>query len=858
MAAPIELKKINEFVSGLTALTNIAGSFVYGIDSNGNSIKISTALFAAQVTTQQFNEVVTKCNNNGTLIAALQIAVNGKSDTGHTHTLSDVEGLQDALDGKSDTGHKHAISDVNGLESRLSDIENTTAEIDGYGRRITAAETNIRQNSVDLQGQNTRITALETATNGYSSAIQTNTSNIATLTTTVNGMSNSISGKADQADLDNVENQISSLSTTVGEKAAQTEMDALDLRVVNLENGTTGGAMVQADLSQMENPTVNMIAQHTGATSGNLVNGYIYKYKSNGTELVVNVTARKKDFYSDENIPVGAYRFTGVTTETSVDIADGNGASTQTVYQLQDENDNLYWCLDSSETIVGKRQTGIKIDHTADSGTPTAGVVLWITDVPVYLTTTETYSWIQTDVQPSIAISYDSTAKKILVKNVQNVVLSEIDCTDFIKDGMVSNAAYNSTTHKLTISFNTDSGNQPIEVDLSDLVDVADGSNVELSENYEKASTYTEPAAGDSVDEAIGKLTKGVQDATSNTSESIKILQDLAKKVGVSKNMSVVIYKGGSLFSHNEGYYNRNIAEAVISATGEVITINTSYDTTGAAGNQKICIVKELNSDNYHFLPNDSTKIGTQYTLVYDYDEYAQLADLVGSQDDAYLNYLKEYCTVASLDAVIVAGKRTVPQCSYQTNNVFAYIKDENKIVKVSIYKTNASISPLVKATSGSTTSYFIGGYPSSTYTAIATYICDTLENIANSVAGDEPRAVTGQAVSIYTSNAVNSGINNFYANNISYYYNANTPHDRSGNREAAIAYVLNHLQFGETGNKFAIIRFENGFPFGYFISKYNNHCLIVSFSHNTKELQFYDASFSNGSWGSVTLQKTF
>lgn len=512
MAAPIELKKINEFVSGLTALTNIADSYVYGIDSNGNSIKISTALFAAQITTQQFNEVVTKCNNNETLIAALQIAVNGKADEIHTHSISDVEGLQEALDGKSDTGHKHAISDVNGLESRLSDIENTTAEIDGYGRRITAAEDNIRQNSVELQSQKSRVTALETATNGYSSAIQTNTSNIATLTTTVNGISNSISGKADQADLDNVENQISSLSTTVGEKAAQTEMDALELRVDNLENGTTGGAMRQADLTQMENPTENMIAQHIGASSGNLVNGYIYKYKSNGTESVVNVTARKKDFYSDENIPVGTYHFTGVTTETSVDIADGNGASTQTVYQLQDENDNLYWCLDSPETIINKRQTGIKIDHTADSGTPTAGVALWITDVPVYLTTSETYSWVQMDVQPSITIFYDSTAKKILVKNAQNVVLSEIDCSDFIKDGMVSNVAYNSTTHKLTISFNTDSGNQPIEVDLSDLVDVADGSTIELSDNYEKASTYTEPAAGDSVDEAIGKLTKGISD----------------------------------------------------------------------------------------------------------------------------------------------------------------------------------------------------------------------------------------------------------------------------------------------------------------------------------------------------------
>lgn len=74
--------------------------------------------------------------------------------------------------------------------------------------------------------------------------------------------------------------------------------------------------------------------------------------------------------------------------------------------------------------------------------------------------------------------SYNSTTKKIELKH-GSTVLSEIDATAFIKDGMVSDVAI--TSGNLVITFNTDSGKQPISIPL---VDIFDPSNY-----YDKTAT---------------------------------------------------------------------------------------------------------------------------------------------------------------------------------------------------------------------------------------------------------------------------------------------------------------------------------------------------------------------------------
>ena len=68
------------------------------------------------------------------------------------------------------------------------------------------------------------------------------------------------------------------------------------------------------------------------------------------------------------------------------------------------------------------------------------------------------------------AASYDSTSKKILLKHDSNTI-AEIDATAFIKDGMVSGVAI--SNGKLVITFNTDAGQEPIEIPLTDIFNPA-------------------------------------------------------------------------------------------------------------------------------------------------------------------------------------------------------------------------------------------------------------------------------------------------------------------------------------------------------------------------------------------------
>ncbi len=75
------------------------------------------------------------------------------------------------------------------------------------------------------------------------------------------------------------------------------------------------------------------------------------------------------------------------------------------------------------------------------------------------------------DKDTTYGIAYEN--KKIkLVAGGNNL---EIDATPFIKDGMISDVAYNETTNNLTITFNTEAGKEEIVVPLVDLVDIYTG-----------------------------------------------------------------------------------------------------------------------------------------------------------------------------------------------------------------------------------------------------------------------------------------------------------------------------------------------------------------------------------------------
>ena len=67
----------------------------------------------------------------------------------------------------------------------------------------------------------------------------------------------------------------------------------------------------------------------------------------------------------------------------------------------------------------------------------------------------------------------EALANKKAIKLVgkEGVVISEIDASAFIKDGMIQSVAFDTQTKHVTITFNTDAGHDAIDVDLTTLVD---------------------------------------------------------------------------------------------------------------------------------------------------------------------------------------------------------------------------------------------------------------------------------------------------------------------------------------------------------------------------------------------------
>lgn len=95
---------------------------------------------------------------------------------------------------------------------------------------------------------------------------------------------------------------------------------------------------------------------------------------------------------------------------------------------------------------------------------------------------------------------YSSQDKKIYLKNISGETLSEIDATDFIKDGMVSNVEV--ADGNLKISFNTDARHEDINIPISAIfnannyytkteVDTAIA-NVDVTEQLQNYYTKTE------------------------------------------------------------------------------------------------------------------------------------------------------------------------------------------------------------------------------------------------------------------------------------------------------------------------------------------------------------------------------
>lgn len=187
----------------------------------------------------------------------------------------------------------------------------------------------------------------------------------------------------------------------------------------------------------------------------------------------------------------------------------------------------------------------------------------------------------------NIKLDWDKTqGLKLIGKD--SIVISTIQATDFIKDGMLDNATYDEETHKITLTFNTDTGKQPIELNLSDLVDTYEaGNGLGLTGNVFSIKKSAEADSEGFLKVGTdGIKVSGVQDAinTAAAKASNKIAEKSTGRVTVTAKVEA------------DGHTTYTIAENDIASASALTAENTRAKAAELKTNQGV----GLNDDGSH------------------------------------------------------------------------------------------------------------------------------------------------------------------------------------------------------------------------------------------------------------------
>ena len=114
----------------------------------------------------------------------------------------------------------------------------------------------------------------------------------------------------------------------------------------------------------------------------------------------------------------------------------------------------------------------------------------------------------------------ETTAAKIQLLGIDNAVISEIDATPFIKDGMLEDVEYNADNNTLTFTWNTEAGTKTDSVILSDIIEpYTAGNGLILSGNEFGINIATDSESFLTAD-ANGLKLSGIQDAINTAAEN--------------------------------------------------------------------------------------------------------------------------------------------------------------------------------------------------------------------------------------------------------------------------------------------------------------------------------------------------
>lgn len=189
------------------------------------------------------------------------------------------------------------------------------------------------------------------------------------------------------------------------------------------------------------------------------------------------------------------------------------------------------------------------------------------------------------------ATGSDPAKYEIQLIGKNNQVVSTIDASDFIKDGMVESVNFDQDTKHLTITFNTDAGHDAIDVDLTKLVDT-----------YKSGTGLT--LAGDgtfSIDEAVvatKEWATGAFDAN-GAATGVKTAVDAYTINGKALASKDITLGGADITVGGESSQKDNsVAVAFKNLEDKVATVEGKAGVTSIGGQAGTITVKGGQTDN--------------------------------------------------------------------------------------------------------------------------------------------------------------------------------------------------------------------------------------------------------------------
>ena len=191
-------------------------------------------------------------------------------------------------------------------------------------------------------------------------------------------------------------------------------------------------------------------------------------------------------------------------------------------------------------------------------------------------------------------------------------VTSEVDCNDFIKDGMLSSAELCGT--KLVLKFNTDAGSQPISVELSSFVDNYDGKIQVISSAIDrKAEISTVQTVSAAIPLSVSQLTNdlGYLTAVPNTYKTYSDIRSSLSTDGYATSKDLTAY-----YKKTETSSSSQISSA-IGQVSSAIPLSVSQLTNDSGYITSVPSTYKTYSDTRSSLSTDGYSISSDLSAFY-------------------------------------------------------------------------------------------------------------------------------------------------------------------------------------------------------------------------------------------------